>query len=274
MEAASPAAQPSEREMRSARRWRRLGIAWHVTFFFLFVLPIAVSAGLYAASDHPRSFRDANWSGTGILPPAASDPEARVLIFAARNGTWRSIFATHTWVVVKPRGGNYTRYEITGFGGPLRVNGSPPDSYWFSNAPEVIADIRGKRAEETGAKIVKAVENYPYQKYGDYRLWPGPNSNTFIATVMRAAPELQGALPPTAIGKDFRADGSVFGLTPSGTGVEIEIYGLLGLKVGWVEGFEFNLFTLVAGLDIRRPAVKLPGIGRIGFDKAPPAEIH
>ena len=49
---------------------------------------------------------------------------------------------------------------------------------------------------------------------------------------------------------------------------------MLGLKVGWVEGIEFNLFTLVAGLDIRRPAVKLPGIGRIGFDKAPPAEIH
>jgi hypothetical protein len=273
MEAASPTTSP-EPETRPARRWRRLGLIWHVTFFFAFVLPVAISASLYAASDHPRSFRDANWSSSGLLPPAASDPEARVIVFAARNGTWRSIFATHTWVVVKPRGGNYTRYEITGFGGPLRVNGSAPDSYWFSNVPEVIADLRGKQAEETGPKIVKAIADYPYAKYGDYRIWPGPNSNTFIATVMRAAPELQGALPPTAIGKDFRADYSLFGLTPSGTGVEVSIFGLLGIKAGWVEGIEFNLFTLVAGLDIRHPAIKLPGLGRIGLDQAPPAQIH
>ena len=33
-----------------------------------------------------------------------------------------------------------------------------------------------------------------------------------------------------------------------------------------VEGVEVNLFTLVAGLDIRRPALKLPGLGRIGVD--------
>ncbi len=275
MDAASPTTStPADDDARPPRRWLRLSIIWHVTFFVLFVLPVAVSAALYASSDHPRSFRDANWSSTGLLPTAASDPDARVTVFAARNGTWRGIFATHTWIVVKPRGGAYTRYEVTGFGGPLRVNGSAPDSFWFSNVPEVIADLRGKDAEAVVPKIIKAVESYPYRNYGDYRIWPGPNSNTFVATVMRAAPELQGTLPPTAIGKDFRADGSVFGLTPSGTGVEIEIFGLFGIKVGWIEGIEFNLFTLVAGLDIRHPAVKLPGIGRIGFDKPPPAQIH
>ena len=275
MEAASPSATSPDHATRPPRRLlRRLSLIWHTTFLLMFVLPVAISAGLYAASDHPRSFRDANWSSTGLLPPAASDPRARVIVFAARNGTWRGIFATHTWMVVKPRGGAYTRYEITGFGGPLRVNGSPPDSYWFSNAPEIVADIRGKPAEEIVPKILRAVETYPYRNYGDYRIWPGPNSNTFVATVMRAAPELQGALPPTAIGKDFRADGSVFGLTPSGTGFEIEIFGLLGIKIGWIEGIEINLFTLVAGLDIRHPAVKLPGIGRIGFDQPPPVEIH
>ena len=94
---------------RPPRRWLRLSIIWHVTFFVLFVLPVAVSAALYASSDHPRSFRDANWSSTGLLPTAASDPDARVTVFAARNGTWRGIFATHTWIVVKPRGGAYTR---------------------------------------------------------------------------------------------------------------------------------------------------------------------
>jgi hypothetical protein len=73
-------------------------------------------------------------------------------------------------------------------------------------------------------------------------------------------------MPPEAIGKDFRADGSLFGLTESGTGVEMSLYGLLGLKVGRVEGLEVNFLSLVAGLDTRRPAVKIPAFGRIGFD--------
>jgi len=51
-----------------------------------------------------------------------------------------------------------------------------------------------------------------------------------------------------------------------GTGFEINLWGLVGFKAGWVEGFEVNLLGLVAGFDIRHPAVKLPGYGRLGFD--------
>ncbi len=36
------------------------------------------------------------------------------------------------------------------------------------------------------------------------------------------------------------------------------------MTVGWVEGVEINVLGLVTGLDIRRPAIKLPGFGRIG----------
>jgi hypothetical protein len=96
-------------------------------------------------------------------------------------------------------------------------------------------------------------------------MWPGPNSNTFIAAVLRAAPELAMTLPPNAVGKDFR-DGFYAGLTDSRTGVELSMFGLLGIKAGWVEGLELNLLGLVAGLDLRHPAVKLPGFGRIGID--------
>ena len=35
--------------------------------------------------------------------------------------------------------------------------------------------------------------------------------------------------------------------------------------MGWVEGIEVNVLGLVTGIDIRRPALKLPGFGRIGF---------
>ena len=38
-----------------------------------------------------------------------------------------------------------------------------------------------------------------------------------------------------------------------------------GLTLGWVEGVEVNILGAVAGLDIRRPAVKLPGFGRVGI---------
>ncbi len=91
---------------------------------------------------------------------------------------------------------------------------------------------------------------------------------------MRALPELEVAMPSTAIGKDFRADYSVAGLTPSGTGVELELFGLLGVKAGCVEGVELNIFTLVAGLDFRNPAIKLPGIGRIGLDSFAGGAAH
>ena len=68
----------------------------------------------------------------------------------------------------------------------------------------------------------------------------GPNSNTFVATMLRAAPELEVAMPPEAIGKDFRADGAIFGLTDSETGIEMSLYGLFGLKLGRIEGIEMN----------------------------------
>jgi hypothetical protein len=177
----------------------------------------------------------------------------------------RSIFAVHTWIVLKPANAeSYTRYDVTGFGRPLRINGYPPDSYWIGNRPEMIAAIGGERAAAAIPKIEQAIKSYAYIADGAYRLWPGPNSNTFVATVLRAVPELEVAMPP----KDFRADGSLFGLTESETGVEMSLYGVLGLKVGRVEGLEVNFLSLVAGLDTRRPAVKIPAFGRIGLDRA------
>jgi len=38
------------------------------------------------------------------------------------------------------------------------------------------------------------------------------------------------------------------------------------VKLGWVEGVEVNVLSLVAGLDVRHPAVKLPGFGRLGLE--------
>jgi hypothetical protein len=94
---------------------------------------------------------------------------------------------------------------------------------------------------------------------------PGPNSNTFVAAIMRAVPEMAATLPRTAIGKDFPVDHRWIGLTPTGTGMRINLGGYVGFTLGWVEGIEINLLNAVAGLDLRRPALKLPGLGRLGL---------
>jgi hypothetical protein len=239
-----------------------------MTLLVAFALPIAARGGLYAVEDHPRSWRDASWSSAHMLARADQDPEARVLVFAARAGGWKSVFAVHTWVVVKPENAAaYTRYDVMGFGQPVRVNMHDPDAYWFGDRPRLVADVRGARAATAIPKIEGAVKSYPYATWGSYRVWPGPNSNTFTATLLRAAPDLDIAMPSEAVGRDFRADGSLVGLTGSHTGVEFSLYGLLGAKLGWVEGVEVNLLGLVAGLDVRRPALKIPGVGRLGLDQ-------
>jgi hypothetical protein len=230
----------------------------------VFLLPLAVHAALYVSKDRPASFRDADWSSVGMLPPADADREARFLVFTGRTGRWKGIFAVHSWVVFKPENATtWSRYDVVGWGQPLRTNAWAPDGRWFGDAPRVLIDVRGASAADLIPKIKAAIAAYSYSHFGDYRIWPGPNSNTFTATVLRAVPELAATLPSNAVGKDFRGHPYV-GLTDSGTGVEASLWGLLGMKLGWVEGLEVNVLGLVAGLDLRHPAVKLPGFGRIG----------
>lgn len=236
-----------------------------LSILILFLLPVAARATLFAFEDRPRSFREANWASTGALPAASTHPEARVLVLSGRTGGWKGVVAVHSWIVFKGENApRWTRYDVVGWGQPVRLNGWAPDARWYGTAPAVVADIKGAEAQALIPKIEKAVKDYRYSNYGDYRLWPGPNSNSFVAAILRAIPEIQVTMPPNAIGRDFRPE-PYLGWTDSGTGVEANLWGLLGVKVGWVEGVEVNFLGLVAGLDIRDPGIKLPGYGRIGF---------
>jgi hypothetical protein len=237
-----------------------------IILLFLLVAPIAASAAKYLLGDRSVNWQTADRSSAGLLPSPAEHPEAMVRIYAARTVRWRGIFAVHSWIVVKePHAARYTRYYYTAWGEPIRINGFVPDGRWFGCMPETIAAADGEAASRMVAKIRAAVEGYEWRSFGDYRAWPGPNSNTFVAAVLAAVPELRVALPPTAIGKDFPYDGDAFGLTPSGTGIRVTFGGYLGLTIGWVEGLEINVLGAVFGIDLRRPAVKLPGVGRVGF---------
>lgn len=235
-------------------------------FLALFLLPIGARAALYALDhDRPRSYADADWSSIHSLPDARAFPEARVLVMSGRTGGWKGVVSVHSWVVLKREGAkDWTRYDVVGWGNPVRTNGWAPDGRWYGNAPAVLVDVKGGDAEKLIPKIEKAVKDYRWRNAGDYRIWPGPNSNTFIANVLRAAPELGVTMPPNAVGRDYRP-GFYAGWTDSGTGVELNLWGYAGVKLGWIEGFEVNFLGLVSGLDFRKPAIKLPGFGRIGF---------
>jgi len=205
---------------------------------------------------------------SGQAPDPAATPEAVVQVYAARAVSWRGVFAVHTWIAVKARGAAaYTRYEVLGWGvdrgaPAVRVNRTGPDNHWFGDRPEKLVDLRGDGVDAIVAKVEAAVAAYPYPS--SYRTWPGPNSNTFTAWVGREVPELRLKLPPTAIGKDYLAGGALAGTTPSGTGVQLSLFGLGGLAVGWEEGIELNVLTLNFGVDLKRPALKLPFVGRLG----------
>lgn len=235
-----------------------------LTVFALLLAPILARAALYAISNEPRSWRDADWSSTHLLQRAADYKPARVIVFTGRAGAWKGIFAVHSWIVLKTAGAReWTRYDVVGWGEPVRTNNWPPDGRWYGSTPIALADISGDEAEQLIPKIEAAVWAYPYRHSGDYRIWPGPNSNSFVAAILRTVPELGVSLPPNAVGRDFRS-GFYAGLTDSRTGVELNLSGVAAVKVGWVEGIEFDLLGLVAGLDLRHPGLKLPGYGRIG----------
>jgi hypothetical protein len=233
----------------------------------LFLLPVFGSAGVLAYHGGPTHW--SRWDRTVVsqMPDAASYPEARVLVMAGRTRGWKGAVAVHSWIVIKSRNDtSWHRYDVAGWGAPVRLNWWPPD-LWFGEQGTVVVDIKGAQAETLIPRVEAAIKGYPYANAGDYRIWPGPNSNTFVATVLRAVPELGVMLPPTAIGRDFRPL-PYAGPSDSGTGIEASLWGVLGVKVGWVEGIELNVAGLVAGVDLRHPALKLPGFGRIGFDGA------
>ena len=240
----------------------------------LFLLPAAMSAALYRLEGIGGGWRTADRSSAGLLPPAREHPAASVRVFAAQTVRWRGIFAVHCWIVLKPAGAaSYTRYDYTAWGEPIRTNGFAPDGRWFGRPPQTVFAADGAAAAALVPRMEEAIAGYAWRNLGDYRAWPGPNSNTFVAAILDAVPEARTVLPPTAIGKDYPYDRRWLRPTASGTGLRLTLGGYAGLTIGWVEGIELNLFGAVAGLDIRRPAIKLPGLGRLGLPASDPVRL-
>lgn len=218
-----------------------------------------------------RDWRTASRESSGIAPDPARTPEAVVQLYAARAFNWRGIFGVHTWIAAKETGARaYVVYQVVGWrlyrGLPVvAVQEDIPDRLWFDSRPRIMADLRGPAAERAIKGIRKAADDYPYPE--EYRLWPGPNSNTFTAFLARRVPELRAALPANALGKDYLDKGAFLARTPSGTGWQLSLYGVLGVTLAIQEGLEVNFLGLVFGVDVMRPALKLPFVARIGLSR-------
>src|SRR6185437_12089692 len=134
-----------------------------LAILLLFFGPILARAALFAASDTPRSWRDADWSSAGLLPPAAQDKEASLIVFTGTAGAWKSVFAVHSWVVFKrPGDRRWTRYDVVGWGAPVRTNNWPVDGRWYGATPVAIADVSGAEAERLIPRVEGAVTAYKF----------------------------------------------------------------------------------------------------------------
>ena len=242
--------------------------AWLAAILLVLLMgPLVVVAS--GTVDLGSQWRFASRDSSGQAPDPAVEAGAVVQVYGARTVHWRGAFGIHSWIVVKRSGApEYTLYQVLGwraYRGGRAVDirqGATPDGRWFGEYPELLAEQRGAGVDAVIDRIEAAVASYPWP--ASYLAWPGPNSNTFIAHIARQVPELRLDLPPTAIGKDFLGPTTFIAATPSGTGWQFSVYGLLGASLAWEEGLELNLMGLSAGIDVNDLALRLPGIGRVG----------
>lgn len=154
-----------------------------------------------------NDWRTASRESAGIAPNPSITNEAVLHVYGARAWGWRGWFAIHTWIAAKRSGENfYTVYDVIGWregrGHPvLRIARDIPDRYWFGEKPRILIEHRGDGVDELIHDIDKAAHAYPWKT--TYRVFPGPNSNTFTAWIAKQVPEMELDLPLSAIGSGY-----------------------------------------------------------------------
>jgi hypothetical protein len=258
-------------QQKRKRRWitRAAGI-WLVLVF----VSVLASCIRIAANDagKPRAFRGSGGTdlrtSAGLAPVANQHAAPVVQVYAARTWGLKKAISVHTWIATKRQGArSYTTYQVIGWrmrGGrsALVVESGSPDQPWYGNTPQLLVDLRGAQYASLIDEIENAVANYPYRH--DYTIWPGPNSNTFTAFIARQVPGLELDLPSTAIGKDYLGEHTWIDVSSGGDGWQISAAGIAGIAISPVVGLELNLLGLNLELDLDRPAIELPGFGRVG----------
>jgi len=171
---------------------------------------VLIAVGLSATalvSSSKGSWRTASRESASIAPKPDDTLEAVIQVYGASTWGWRGIFAIHTWISTKRAGDDsYTVYKVIGWRlrngeSVVRIEKDLPDRYWYGERPELLVEHVGEGAERIIDKIEVAARSYPWP--GEYKAFPGPNSNTFTAWIAKQVPELDLELPFSAIGSGY-----------------------------------------------------------------------
>lgn len=167
-----------------------------------------ISFALFLSACTNNDWRTASREPAGIATAPSEDSRAIIEFYAADAFSWRGWFAVHPWVAVKTaKAAKYSVYEVTGWqvkrGLPAirQFKTSTPDKFWYGSKPELLLSIKGEKAALLIPKVQQAIALYPW--VNEYSVFPGPNSNTFIAWIGLQVPELELQLPFSAIGSGY-----------------------------------------------------------------------
>jgi hypothetical protein len=195
------------------RRWARVCLqhrSWlravkPIGFLAATCLAILATVGCSSGKD----WRTASREPAGIAPDPLLTHEAVLQVYGADAWSWRGWFAIHTWIAAKRTGEtSYRVYDVVGwrgYGGQpvMQIARDYPDRYWFGERPVILKEHRGAGVDELIDAVDRAARAYPWKS--TYRVFPGPNSNTFTGWIARQVPELEVDLPLSAIGSGYRS---------------------------------------------------------------------
>jgi hypothetical protein len=142
--------------------------------------------------------------------------------------------------------------------GHIHYDRRHPDCGVGGGVYRLAAQWDGQAAQEICAVLAR-VDHYPH--WNRYRAWPGPNSNTFVAWVLREA-GIDYSLDPRAIGKDYMG---LLGARRSSRPLcgQLETP-LFGVKISLRKSVEVHLLGLTCGLRWSPLAVSTP-FGRVSL---------
>lgn len=174
-----------------------------VGIFAVFILPALLMVCCFSGND----WRTASRQSAGIAPDPQTTREAVLQVYGADAWSWRGLFAIHTWIAAKRTGQDYyTVYDVVGWrrhhnNSVVRITRDIPDRFWYGERPRILKEHRGKGVDKLIDDVEQAARKYPWKK--TYKVFPGPNSNTFTAWIGREVPGLKLELPFSAIGSGY-----------------------------------------------------------------------
>lgn len=145
--------------------------------------------------------------GAAQAPDPLEHPDAIIQVYGANVWGFRGNFAIHTWIATKARGADaYRIYQVIGWRlrrgqSVVSISEGDPAKPWFGSPAILLHDVRGPEAEGLIGRVDDAAHRYPFDR--QYKMWPGPNSNSFTAWIGLEVPELDLELPVKAIGQSW-----------------------------------------------------------------------